>query len=212
MRSLFKSELRVIRNILSKHVGREVPQPLNLVSEYYVPPRGVATARRFNLDFVLEFVDRTSMTQNHVSFAASILPNTIGVDVFVTFDKESYAPLVMELMGGEGLPPGYFRKYIDRIDEYCNGYRTTLEPTRTLPFTIPDAHYARVLVVNNDICFLVFPDSNVPIQFGSEKCLKADAEGELYCYHQDERLICIDGWISSCTPRTARQLIVEYRT
>ena len=156
MRRPFISEERFIRNVLSRHGHVTLPKLGDIVEEYYADfpnSRGV----RFNNDFVLQFVPHGKLA-NFASHCVSILPNTLGSELFVVFDKRTSMPLRTELMGGGAFPAKHFKKYIDRIEAELSAL--------ALQIDLRGGAYCRIFVVGNDICFLFFPTDPRPISIG----------------------------------------------
>ena len=114
MRELFISERRYIRNVLWKHAAVSLETSGPVVIEYYAPPR-TASRVRFNNDFSLQFVPNDKLVRFR-SFGASILPNAMGVDVFVTVDEQTSQPLMTELLGGEAFSINYFKEHIEKVE------------------------------------------------------------------------------------------------
>src|ERR1700682_1384962 len=100
MRELFISEHRYIRNMLLRYRNVEfLDYGLVLVEEH--SSQHSPTRPRFNNDYMLQFVDDL---RNFESCSSTVLPNTSGADVFVTFDKHTSRPLRTELLAGEAFP------------------------------------------------------------------------------------------------------------
>lgn len=199
MRDLFLSEQRYVGNIVLRHLGHECPRVGPVLSEYYAPPRRSLHDCHFNTDFVLRFVERGAM-QDHQSFCARVMPNTMGAEVFVTVDTGTSQVLMTELDSGEAFSVDDFKPYVDLVESELAG----------LGFLIgfKSSRYCRVLVVENDICFLVFPDEPEPVMRGAKKVLRKEAKSEIVSY-TDDHLVCVDGWIHTTTPDSEWILAAE---
>ena len=112
IRELFISERRYIRNVLWKQARVVLETSGPVVVEYYVPPR-TSSRVRFNNDFSLQFVSNERLA-SFKSLGSSILPNTVGVDVFVTVDEQTCQPLATELLGGEAFSMRYFKEHVEK--------------------------------------------------------------------------------------------------
>jgi hypothetical protein len=196
MRELFISERRFIRNVLSKQSQDYVEMSGPVVVEYYAPPRK-RSPLRFNNDFSLQFVPSEQLA-NFKSFGAAILPNTVGVDVFVTVDEETSQLLMAELLGGEAFSARFFKEHIEKIESRLTQLSCPIELRR--------ASYCRIFVIENEICFLAFPNEPMPVVRGKTELLSADAESSIACSRDREGIVYLDGWIRACVSDSDRKL------
>ena len=196
MRELFISERRYIRNVLweQSRVSLETSGPV--VVEHYAPPR-TSSRVRFNNDFSLQFVPSERLVR-FKSVGASILPNTIGVDVFVTIDEQTSQPLMTELLGGEAFSLKYFKEHVDKVEERLAKLSHPINLRRT--------SYCRIFVIGNDICFLAFLNNEIPAIRGERELLCADAESSIACSMEGGDLVYVDGWIGTYVAESERKL------
>jgi hypothetical protein len=195
-RELFISERRYIRNVVWKQAQIPLETMGPVTVEYYAPPRTPSRVR-FNNDFMLQFVPHDRLVK-FKSFGAQILPNTLGVDVFVTVDQQTFQPLMTELLGGEAFPIKYFREHIEKVEDRLDRLLCPINLRRT--------SYCRVFVVENDICFLAFKNDNVPVVKGRRELLCENAESSIARGLEGRELIYVDGWIRTDVVESERKL------
>ena len=197
MRELFVSERRYIRNMLLRYRNIEIAEFGKVLVEEYSPPR-VHAQTRFNNDYVLQFVKDLS---NFESCCASVLPNTLGAELFLTFDRDTFRPLRTELLAGEAFPVRFFKHYIEIIEERLCRLSQNIQ--------LRKCAYCRILVIENDICFLAFPNEEVPIALGEKGILCSDSESLIECSMKDNRVLCIDGWFRTEVIQSNRKLVAS---
>jgi hypothetical protein len=173
----------------------ELTSEPSVLNELHVSRTGRQQKRFFNKDFILEFVNRATMTTNHRSLMAPFLPNTIGVDIFLSIDQDTKAPLLMETMCGEALGPEYYGEYIDRIEEMIANVVRTADYSITETSRVAKARYSRVIVVGNDICFLICPELETPTMNGERRRVHHSQYGDVYFQGNHGSVACIDGWL-----------------
>lgn len=197
MRELFLSERRYIANIVRQRTGTTLNRFDPVLLEHYAQPRS-RSVTRFNNDFFLQFVPQGTLT-NHESYSTTILPNTIGADVFVTIQKETRRLLRTELLSGEAFPIRYFEEYCQQIEERLKscGHRLRLA----------ECAYCRVFVIQNDICFLVFPAEKSPIVSGNTRLLCSDSDLAIQCASDSHGIICFDGWIHTSVAVSEQKMV-----
>lgn len=200
MRDLFLSEQRYIRNILLRNVGREWTPIRPVLSEYHAPPQLGPQQPRFNIDFVLRFVEPAAMPE-HKSFCARVLPNTMGAEVFVTVDAATGQPVMTELDSGEAFPLKYFKLYTDLVESELANLK--------VPMHFQASGYCRVFVIEGDICFLSFPDDTAPAIRGEKVVLQDDDDSSIVSYVERNQLVCVDGWMKTNIPRSDGCLVAE---
>lgn len=200
MRSLFVSEQRYIRNVLlqHRHIDADAVSFGKVLLEYYPPSRRPARHRfKFNCDFMLQFDERLD---NCKSCCTSILPNTLGADVFVTFDEVTSRPLRTELLGGDAFSIEYYRDYIEQV-EVCLS-------RLSYPVSIRQCRYVRIFVIENDICFLAFPHDDAPVMKGRTRALSSDdSASSITCSLDGSRLVYIDGWLRTSVAYSDEKLL-----
>lgn len=185
MRELFISERRYIHNVLRKHAIASLEASDIVVAEYYAPAR-TSSRTRFNNDFSLHLVPMDRIDR-FKSCCAGILPNTIGVDVFVTIDDHTGKPLMTELLGGEALPITYYDEHIEKVEMQLSLLSRPIRFRKTL--------YCRVFVIENDICFLAFPNHSTPVVRGRHEILYTSSESSIGCSMEGGDVVYVDGWI-----------------
>lgn len=200
-RELFVSERRYIRNVIWRHtqVSLETRDPV--IVEYYAPHR-VLSRVRFNNDFRLQFAPNDRLV-NSKSFGARVLPNTLGVDVFVTVDQQTLQPLMTELLGGEAFSIKYFKEYVEKVEDRLAELSHPVKLRRT--------SYCRIFVIENDICFLAFPNDVAPIVRGKREVLCTKAESSIACSIEGDELVYVDGWIRTDVAERDRKLEAVWR-
>lgn len=199
MRDLFLSERRYIRNILMRHNMPDIVHFDRVLTEQYSPPR-TSSRTRFNLDYHLQFVEDKAL-KGCKSFCASVLPNVSGADVFVTLDQSLSRVLRTELLFGEAFSSKYFTKYIQDVERELR--------LHSIEVSLRRSSYCRLFVIEDDACFLVFPDTAVPQPWGEKRLLRSGENSTIECYFDADRLVCIDGWFRTHTPTSEWMLAAE---
>src|SRR5262245_57190385 len=113
MRQLFISESRTLQSVIKSKWNVSITHFDHAVKAIFVEPR-LPGAPRFNVDFVLEFVERPLPAANTACASVSILPNCIGPSVNVLVDTVSYRPLLFELMFGDSFEIKYFKEHVKK--------------------------------------------------------------------------------------------------
>lgn len=227
LRDLFKSERRVIRNIALSGWGIDLDPSVGVVAQWYDCERMEPV--HFNRDFRLEFDERDLGTIDGMSWMAAVLPNTLGAEVFLTVEKGTYKPLLLHLLGGEAFPMKYFATYIRNIETMLNHLAASqtkgrsagshgneaIEAGKVLEgrikeISIKESAYSRILVVGNDICFLVLPEATSPTMCGARHELIRSLECEVCCYLDGSKTVCLDGWITTQIPTSEYKLAATW--
>jgi hypothetical protein len=198
MRNLFVSERRYIRSVLRPHLAGEGDFDLRVVGEYYAPPRVAMPGPRFNLDFVLRFVEKDAII-DHNSYCARVLPGTLGAEVFVTVDAHTGQPLMTELDSGEAFGLKDLRRYVDQVEAELDRLEGSLR--------LRDCEYCRMFVIEGEICFLCFLEQPEPALRGRRDALRDDGAAALVCYREDGRVLGVDGWLKTEVPETDRYVV-----
>lgn len=193
MGELFLSEARSIHNCLRRHNVVANSGHLEVVSEVLAPSR-TNTITRFNCDFSL-YLSSPDKWGCIKSFGEKVLPNSAGVDLFVTIDKVTARPLFVELLGGEAFPIRYFQKYIEKVEYLLSQIAR--------PITFRRAGFCRVLVIDYDICFLVFPNHSSPLRGRSAEVIWEDDDACVKCASEGKDILYIDGWMKTRVDLTA---------
>jgi hypothetical protein len=203
MRELFISERRYISNILLKCAGIHLQTSGPVVREYYTPPR-TASRVRFNNDYVMELVSEDRLkTVKTKAYGALILPNSLGVHVFLTMDERTSQPLMTELLGGEAFSMKYFKEHIEKVEDRL----ANLSP----PINLRRTSYCRIFVIENDICFLAFLNDDTPVLRGERELLCSNAESSIACSMEGAELVYVDGWIRTYVAESERKLEAVWR-
>jgi hypothetical protein len=198
MRELFISERRYIANVLRKRTNIRLETSGAVVLEEYCPPR-TSSRVRFNNDYFLQFVSREDMKDAKTkSFCAPVLPNTLGVDVFVTVDEHTSRLLMTELLGGEAFSMYYFREHIEKIEVRL--------AQLSHPINLRKTSYCRIFVIEHDICFLAYLNDAAPVVRGKRELLCADAESSIACSTEGNQVVYVDGWIRTHIEESERKL------
>ena len=226
-RKLFESEKRIIRNVALKHLGHEARHAELVYLETYYAPRRQGE-RQFNSDFRLQLDERDlseiDFSPGCTGGMSPVLPNTIGAEIFLTVEEPSHKPILLELMGGEAFPIRYFASYIRDVEILLNrlgdaaGKPTpprsdssdSVKPsghvqTGVKDISVKQSAYSRILVVESDICFLIFPEAASPVMGGVRHTLVRSPQCEVHCFRTGSDVTCLDGWISTQVP------VSEYR-
>ena len=185
MRDLFVSEARFIHNMLLRDGVESVQIPDQVLMEYHAPPRA-AGASAFNADFILQFI-ATDDLQDFRSFSCPVRPNTMGAELSV--DRQTNTPLCAELVAGEAFGREYFIDEIERLERELlpSGINVSSEQSK----------YARVLVLKDELCFLIFPHDIEPTMRGERVTLVDTTESLIVGQMADDKLVCLDGWIKT---------------
>lgn len=198
MRELFISERRYIDNILWKWAKVRVEPFGPVVIEEYSPPRTKSRVR-FNNDFLLQFVSREERLDLPTeAFGSPILTNTLGVDVFLLVHAQTLQPLRTELLGGEGFEMRHFKEHIDTIEKHLANLSCPINLRRT--------KYCRIFVIENNICFLAFPNHLLPVSRGERTFLSADDDSTIACALDGDEIVYVDGWIRTHVPESEWKL------
>ena len=121
------------------------------------------------------------------AYCTSVLPNTLGSDIFVSLDKHSLAPVRTELLTGDAFPLRYFKEYIEIIEYHMDKL--------SHPITIRNASYCRIFVIDNSISFLAFTNDSLPVMRGKRQQLCSDACASVVCAKDSVSLVYVDVWI-----------------
>jgi len=200
MRSLYLSERRFIRNLLLRHRGAEPSEYGQVMTEGYYPRRNLHRSR-FNNDFELRFVSKLT---EYECCHTTVLPNTYGADLFLTFDSRTLQPLMTELMDGEAFPIRYYKRFVAEIEAQLKSLGQRVAIRRCA--------YSRIFVIEGDICFLAFPRESVPVIRGVQQMLHSDANMSIACAVEAGSLVYVDGWIRTDVAASDWKLIaVEKR-
>jgi hypothetical protein len=202
MRELFTSERRCVHNISRMKWGVSV-EPGPIIREFHPEPLGRESQQAFNSDFEIEFFDRLAATwPEHMVAAASILPNAIGAEVFLTVEKQTLSPMIFQLIEGEAFRRKHFSHLIDEVEEAVRdslGMSDAREhaawPQLIDCTGMRKAAFVRLMVVGTDVTFLYFPSSSVPAARGQRLKLVRGDDREIDCYVDGAECVCFDGWI-----------------
>jgi hypothetical protein len=215
MRPLFTSEKQCVSNLFeSKWKGDVAPAPA-VLSESIAEPAGQAERPWFNCDFILHFVDWGTVKSKRSAAVCSVLPNTIGAELFLIVEKATLSPTALELNGGSAFSIRYYGSYIDvaeaalRAAVERRGCRETALLRNELTGSIPIrmAAFARILVVGNDVTFLYFPSETRPVMRGKRVSLVRRDACEIDFYADGDEIVCFDGWVRVDVSATERVLV-----
>lgn len=213
LRDLFESECRVIRNVALDGWGAEPARPAGVHREWH--DCTTDSTVQFNRDFELRLDERDIRVIDGMSWMASVVPNTLGAEVFLTVEKGTYRPLVLQLLGGAAFGIRQFTRYVRHVERLLqrlansafdatatetdcsdrnDAYKELVSSAARVSFE--NCAYARILVVGSDICFLVFPKSAIPVAHGRRNILMRSSRCEMHCFANDSDITCLDGWLS----------------
>lgn len=213
MREVFSSEAKCIQNVLASWSPAHNPGlPTLVFEEFYSEPRARHRGPRFNTDFTLYFVPSTERPAERECFSSRILPNTIGADLFLVVDRESFRPLVLDLIAGEAFAMKYYHEYVARIEAalslvVADGSRDVRAAARSVlqrtggkecflsAACLKSSAYCRILVVGGDACFLFFPTIKEPEMRGTRYTLLHSDGCRVDCYVDGSEIVCFDGWV-----------------
>ena len=224
-RKLFESEKRIMRNIALEHLGHEPSRAEFVYLETYCPTRRQGGGGQFNSDFRLQLDERDlseiDFSPGCAGGMSPVLPNTIGAEIFLTVEKSSDKPILLELMGGDAFGVDYFGRYIRDVETMLKeltgcARKPTLRGSDSSEFieasgllergikevSIKHCAYSRILVVGSDICFLLFPEATSPVMRGVRHTLIGSPHCEVDCYLSGSEITCLDGWVSTQVPTT----------
>ncbi len=202
MRAIFASERCCISNMIGMKWKRPLTVEPTVLCEVNASPENHNANRQFNCDFSLDFVDRRAADYPHAATAVSVLPNTIGVELFLVVRKDTLAPMLLELIGGGALSIHHFERYLDKIDIGIRQALPSLEHFRgagpmheSINTSIRSAAYVRLLVVGSDVTFLFFPKETTPTMRGKSLTLVQGDDRQIDCYIDGDGIVCFDGWM-----------------
>jgi len=215
MRRLFTSETRCISNMIRMKWGVCIESELSVLREYYSEAARQRTGHVFNCDFALEFVDRFVTWPDTMATAASILPNTLGAEVFLIVEKGTFNPMALELIGGEAFPVKHYASLIEVVEAAVQeAMESARRPETEYPWkelmeviSMQKAAFARLLVVGSDATFLYFPTDTTPLMRGQCLNLAQGDDREIHCYVDGHQIVCFDGWVRTHVTRTERMLV-----
>lgn len=210
MRDTFLSENRIIEVVAACH-KIPITLPAMVYREFYYESLVEKDNRSFNVDFRLQLscedLSRIDFENGCSGGALAVLPNTLGAEIFLTTDKTSGKPLILELMGGGAFPSRYFNQYLQQIESTIR--RLVEKPAIAMRFpgvsvrdfsesVRPDkTQYSRVFIVGQDICFLFFPLDGQPTIRGDRCALVNTEEMQIDCFIEGSKITCIDGWMKT---------------
>ena len=158
----------------------------------------------FNADFMLDFVDRDANWSKSKITMSPILPNTLGAELFLAVEEGTLRPMRLELMGGGAFPVRHYAKYIDSIETAIKKAMNIPQVSNRLcgkavsqEFSVGASAFARIMVIQKDICFLVCPKYLLPTMRGEHSSLVREKDCEIDCYIDGEEVVCFDGWLST---------------
>lgn len=221
MRQLFLSESRCIGNLMKSGWGESLNSIPSVLAESIDSGRTRDNAR-FNNDFCLDFVDPSVSNYEHITTSTSILPNSLGPEVFLTVERETFAPMRLELMWGASFPFTYFKDHIALVEhalreallswldipspmgsDVAQPERLNLDVSQA----ISRSAFARVMVVGDDVCFLCFPNHAAPAMRGAAQTIaRADTHG-IDVLVDGKNIVCLDGWVRTHVPRKDEILV-----
>jgi hypothetical protein len=215
MRALFASERRCILNLFQMKWGGEVSRAPVVLGETIAEPIRPKRKPWFNCDFILDFVDWRTARSERSAAACSVLPNALGAELFLIVDKATLSPTALELNGGGAFPIARYANYIGIVEAAIqeaiaspDGRETDLPQIKSSIITsVAAAAFARVLVVGDDITFLLCPEETKPVMRGQRFGLAQADDREVHCYVDGDECVCLDGWIKTEVTASERVLV-----
>lgn len=116
MRPILKSECRMVANMVREIWACELRRPDTVYREWYTPSGGISQPRQFNASFSIEFVEEVVGKQPIEVGMSTILPDAVGAEVFLTVDKQTHSPMMLEMLGGEAFEIKYFEEYVGIVE------------------------------------------------------------------------------------------------
>jgi len=217
MRNLFLSENRTISKLIysewEKHYNEFI-----VVHGESLEPVNENNKKRFNVDFSLDFLGKDKeLPEKRKAIMWPILPQTIGAEIFLIVEAESFKPIWMQLMGGGAFSCKYFTHYIEEIETAIQIAISTYKSW--LPYKeqfsesdsceelssdqlskrrpLKKHKYFRIMVIYDDICFLSFPRHELPTHQGTRYRIAEADDRCIDCCVDDEGVVCFDGWLKT---------------
>lgn len=194
MRRLFRSEQRIIERMLKQEYGvRANISDLNVLSEVHDKP----LRNRMNSGFYLSFCESRPGNPESNCIAASILPRTLGLELFLLTDLD-HNPVSLELLTGSGLPPKYFCAPLQNLHrQLISKLRTILKPFVDLcGKTLLGAPFLRLTHMYDEIHFLIISKFDPSMFSENRKEIFHDvADGYDIVAFQNKENFLIDGWM-----------------
>jgi hypothetical protein len=122
--------------------------------------------------------------------------------------------MCLELIGGNAFSIKHYKPYIESVeaalrtatDAYTDLARTDLAASAAgmdgsrlsslvESIRLPSATYLRIMIIENDICFLSAFEDTSPIMRGDRIVLASKEDREIHCYIDHGELVCVDGWL-----------------
>ena len=197
----------------------------------FLPPDNLLgnKKQKFNLGFELLFYEDQAFPPKTKGATVSILPRTLGAEVFFSCEPNTMLPVYLAFMDGGAFSIKYFTRYIEEVE---NALQRAIASHNNWPLPeeqfVESFHskewiaeqlskrkplkrhkYLRVMVIYDDICFLSFPRNELPIHQGTRYRI---AEGEgccIDCCVDDEGLVCFDGWLKTTLPHKSEWKLVS---
>jgi len=195
MRSLFLSEERILDQMIRNETG-SVPdlRGVLVVRETHSKSRGNPA---FNCGFFLEFGRRIANANETRCITRSILPQAIGLEMFLVIDKNSHLPISLELLTGEGLRMRDFRDPHLYLDEFLNRLSGSTDALGGLaiPRSIAEFGYTRLVWMYEEIAFLLFSECYSASGDVDAQCLHNKADDHAISVVTRGKQCCVDGWV-----------------
>ena len=220
MNDLFCSEKQCVLDLLHKIKIDGANIAMDIESKMYAKPRRPGLCM-FNCDFLYFFKRKTDspVSQFNISgIGEAILPQTMGVEVYVCVEKDTQYLISFDLVGGEGFSIKYYKKYISKIESSIDAViakMTSFHPSKE-QYTndaldaklqvevfadyrkpLAKCRYLRVFVIDGIIYFLAFPKDEIPEQRGTSYCLIENELARVDCGFDSEGIVYLDGWLKT---------------
>ncbi len=219
MRGLFASEARCVNNMIKKRWGKTNDRAPTIVSAYVADPDKTKRKPWFNCDFCIDFIERRDADWCDCEITAnSILPSTLGAELFLAIDPSEIKPMRLELIGGQAFSIKHYVTYIQHVEEAIQ-HSLASQAGRPSPYPwrewlrlvpVKKSAFARVLIIGEDITFLYFPADMKPAMQGQCVNLVQQDGCEINVYVDNGQLVCFDGWIRTKVEPSEMKLVATW--
>lgn len=218
MRDLYLAERRLLEVMSEAAWGIPVEFPDSVVAELLEPRDRRDSGLVFAQDYAVEFVERPLPSGEFVTTCQPVLPGVFGAEVFLTAEKTSMRPLILETMNANLLDDDAVLPWLRKVDgavrDACrcsapaeNGGSTGGSPPvfesavhDQSDLTVP-IEYARIAVVRGNICFLLH--SHKWLESSCRKSARVSVSGEIdvWCHVSEGKCVALDGWVKTLDER-----------
>lgn len=215
MRELFLAEQKTLTLMAHKAWGIEFAALPSVLTELTEETGSSDAGNTLICDYVLEFVERPLPEGKFLTACEPILPNVVGADVFLTVEKATHRPLILETMNVSALS-------LDDLSPWIREFRRflkTLFPASSVkghPQLAPAFHtfiandaendassfnwirelsLASLAVLADNICFSLFAEGQLhSIPVPGER-LTVPGRFDVQCYSEGSHIVLLSGWV-----------------